>query len=278
MGFAVVGLLILALVAVAALYAASEVMLRRTYDVPLSTFTVPTDPAAAAAGQRLATIRGCFQGCHGKALEGDAFFDDWKLARIVAPDLTRTVRDYSDAELERAIRHGVRRNGRSTLVMPSPMFYNLSDADLGAILAFIRSQPVTNGPATEVSAGPLGRLAILHGDFRPQAEQVAQMPPRMPAPDPSNKVAYGRYLALTACSECHGTALHGLAMFKSPSLIIVAGYSEPDFATLMRTGIALGGRKLDLMREVALGRFSHFTDAEVEALHSYLKTLVNESN
>jgi hypothetical protein len=67
-------------------------------------------------------------------------------------------------------------------------------------------------------------------------------------------------------------------MFKSPSLIIVAGYSEQDFATLMRTGIALGGRKLDLMREVALGRFSHFTDAEVEALHSYLKTLVNESN
>ena len=41
----------------------------------------------------------------------------------------------------------------------------------------------------------------------------------------------------------------------------------------MREGIGLGGRELGLMREVAIGRFAHFTEAEVDALYAYLRTL-----
>ena len=41
----------------------------------------------------------------------------------------------------------------------------------------------------------------------------------------------------------------------------------------MCTGKPLGDRELDLMKEVAVGRFSHFTDREIDALHRYLQTL-----
>jgi hypothetical protein len=61
-----------------------------------------------------------------------------------------------------------------------------------------------------------------------------------------------------------------------PPLTIVAAYSLEDFTTLMRTGVPIGGRELDLMATVAVSRFSHFTDMEIVALHTFLRTLVNQ--
>ena len=56
----------------------------------------------------------------------------------------------------------------------------------------------------------------------------------------------------------------------TPALSIVAGSSAAEFAKLLRVGVPRDGRKLDLMAEVARGRFSHFTDEEVSGLHAYL--------
>jgi hypothetical protein len=42
----------------------------------------------------------------------------------------------------------------------------------------------------------------------------------------------------------------------------------------LRTGTPIGGRKLDLMEDVATSRFSHLTDSEIAALHVYLLTLL----
>lgn len=36
---------------------------------------------------------------------------------------------------------------------------------------------------------------------------------------------------------------------------------------------ALGGRELGLMADVARSRFAYFTDAEIQALHAFLRTL-----
>lgn len=82
-------------------------------------------------------------------------------------------------------------------------------------------------------------------------------------------MSLGRYLATTACTECHGAALEGGG--DTPDLRIAAAYSTEQFARLMRTGIALGERETELMSDVARGRFSHFTAAEVASLHTYLR-------
>jgi cytochrome c553 len=272
-GIGLGALVILALGAVAVIYLASERIVRKTYDVPLSSIALPTDSFALAEGQRLATVRGCYNGCHGERLDGGVLVDRPLLARVVAPNLTQVVAQYTDPELERVIRHGIRRDGKSTLGMPSSMFYHLHDEDLGAIIAFLRSAPVTEGPATEISLGPLARLGLVLGKYNPQAELIDHDAPRLAVRDTSDHITFGKYLALTSCTECHGLDLRGNPDGSSPNLVIAATYSEEGFTRLMRTGMASGGRELRLMSDVARGRFSHLTDGEIRALHGYLSTL-----
>jgi cytochrome c553 len=273
LGIGLGGLMVLGLLAALGIYLRSEQIMRRTYDVPLSTIALPTDSFVLIEGQRLATIRGCYDGCHGDELNGGVFIDEPMLARVVAPNLTQIASRYSDAELELVIRHGVRRNGRSTLGMPSSMFYHLSDEDLGAIIAFIRAAPITEGPATQISLGPLARLGLVLGKYNPQAEEIDHEAPRLAVKDTTDHLVFGRYLALTSCSECHGMDLRGGSDRNTPHLAIAAAYSDDAFVHLMRTGTAMGDRELRLMSDVARNRFAHFTDGEIRALHDYLRKL-----
>lgn len=266
-----VGLIVLVLLAGATVYAASEVVLRRSYDVPLEEIAVPTDTAAIAEGRRLAIIRGCYDGCHGPGFEGQVFWDEPWIARLVAPNLTQVAAQHTDAELERIIRDGVRPDGTSTWGMPSASFYHLSDQDVGSIIAFLRSVPVSDGPATEVQIRMLARLGVLAGEFPPQAQTIEHGAARFGEQPRSDTVAFGQYLAATICTECHGLDLQGGQGGGTPTAFMAAAYSEEEFTRLMRTGIALGDRELDLMKEVAQGRFSHMTDDELHALHTYLK-------
>ena len=145
-GIALGGLVGLGIVAYAVLYVLSERVLRRTYEAPAVSLTIPTDPASIMEGRRLATVRGCFADCHGKQAEGKVMFDQPMIARVVAPNLTAAVHKYSDAELVAIIRNGVRPGGRSLLIMPSDVFVVLTDEDLGRIIAFLKSLPVVEGP------------------------------------------------------------------------------------------------------------------------------------
>lgn len=263
----------LALVAFAVVYGLSERELRRTYPVPAESITVPTDPASVAEGRRLATILGCFRGCHGPQAEGQVFFDKPLIARIVAPNLTASVRKYSDAELANAIRHGLRPDGRSMVVMPSQGFVALTDEDLGRVIAFLRSLPESEGPADGFTPGPVGRIGFVAGKFQTVAQVIARAAP-LPA-GPGDRPARGRYLAQVVCVHCHGTDLRGDANpeFTSPDLGIVAAYSPEQFAALMRTGVAIGGRTLGVMSAYARDNLAQMTDAEIAALYDYLRAL-----
>jgi hypothetical protein len=111
LGFAAAGVAALAVVAVLVVYALSERVLRRTYAPPVApafATALPADSASLAEGRRLALTRGCYNGCHGQGLAGSVFFDEPGVARLVAPDLAAAARRYSNAELGRVIRHGLR--------------------------------------------------------------------------------------------------------------------------------------------------------------------------
>ena len=278
LGYGVAGLAALAVVAAIVVYALSERVLRRTYDPPSApafAAALPTDSTSLAEGRRLAVTRGCYGGCHGTQLAGSVFFDEPGVARLVAPDLTAAARRYSDAELERIIRHGLRPDGRSVFGMPSWTFQALSDADLARILAFIRSQPAaTGGLGPSVRAGPLGRIGLVTGKFEPVAVMVRRdSTTAAPAerPGPGDSLGLGRYLARSTCAECHGSDLRGGA--RVPALAVAAGYTPAEFNHLLRTGEAKGRREVGLMSRVARSRFSRFTDEEVSAIHGYVRTL-----
>ena len=264
----------LALVAVAVfalvgVFLRSEYVLRKTYGVPLRTVAVPSDSVSIAEGHRLAKTHGCVS-CHGHALEGAVFLDDPMLGYFVAGNLTGSVQDQSDSELERIIRQGVLTDGRSALGMPSAEYQHLSDHDLGAILAYLRSLPPADGPTTDIRAGPLARLGLAIGMFSPQRNNIS-VGTTPPATRPTERHALGEYLAMTSCSGCHGQDLGGSIADGAPDLTIVAGYSAEAFAQLLRTGEGMGERDLGIMSEASRERFAYFTEAEVDALHAFLQ-------
>jgi mono/diheme cytochrome c family protein len=266
----VLSIVVLLVAAGAIVYLLSERLLRRTYVVPRVEIAVPSDSQSVLEGHRLAMVRGCSGGCHGTNIEGGVFIDDLLLARLIAPNLTAAVRRYSNADLARIIRRGVRPDGSSVIGMPSEMFSGLTDEDLGAILAYLRSVPPSPGLAPERRLGPVARVAFVAGKFRPAAELVRRATLVTGIwPQDGDSTAHGAYLARTSCSECHGLDLGGDD--RAPDLRIAAGYSFDAFRSFMRTGKALGNRELSLMSTVARERFSHFTEQELRDLYTFLR-------
>jgi cytochrome c553 len=279
LGIIIGGIVGLVALGLAIIYVLIGSDLSQTFDVAMTEVVVANDDAGRSEGQRLARIRGCFD-CHGDELTGQVFFEVPDGTTMFAPDLAMAAQTYSTAELGRAIRHGIRPDGTSVLLpMPSEMFYNLSDNDVGSIIGFLQSQSPRRESLPETYFGPIARVMLTF--FKQEtgtilaAESIDHNLPRL---DPSheNPENFGKYIAMTSCTECHGQDLGGSPEGYPPSLAIIAAYSLEDFTTLLRTGVPIGDRELDLMATVALSRFSRFTDMEIAALHAFLKTLVRQ--
>ena len=272
-GIALASVAGLAVIAYAVLYVLSEQALNRTYPVPAVSLSIPSDAESIKEGGRLATVRGCLPGCHGKAGEGEVMFDEPIVARIVAPNLTAAAKKFSAEQLAGIIRNGVRPDGRSMLVMPSQTYAAVTDQDLGRIIAFLKTLPEVPGPGASISPGPIGRLGLSIGKFKVAAQHIADDIP--PAPAKSEDAKQGRYLAQTICAECHGSALRGDSnpSFTSPDLLVVKAYSPEAFTRLLRTGIAVGERTVGEMTKQSKNNLSRLTDAEIAALYSYLHAL-----
>ena len=248
-------------------YFLSERLIDRRYDSPLSAVAVLNDSASIAEGERLAHISGCF-GCHGDQLQGRIWDDDFVWGRLNAPNLPEIAREYSPAELARVIRAGVRPDGSGVMTMPSSMFYYLSDEAISRLVAFLRFAPVADGLRYEFRPGWAVRWDLVRGSRRFQPDVIAELGPRMREPAPGDTIALGRYIARTACTECHGLSLEG---DWGPDLVVAAAYTPEEFANFMATGEASGGRELPVMSRVARGRFSHLTVDEVTALGAFLR-------
>jgi mono/diheme cytochrome c family protein len=265
---ALVGLL---LVAAIVIFAMSEFALRKEHRAEAELISRPT-PAQLADAPRQARILGCVS-CHGEGLSGKVMFDAPGVARVFAPNLTQIAAKASDQQLAAAIRQGIRHDGRSLFVMPSPMYSHLSGGEVAALIAWIRTLRIVDGGTDPVEFGPIGRFAIVAGSFKPAPALVEEYRVKVPI-DLGPEHAVGRHLASTICSECHGPALFGQKMPEgstSPDLSIAAGYGAEQFKTLMRTGNTPAGNKLGLMKEVSVNDLRHLTDAEIEALHRYLQ-------
>lgn len=262
--------LTLAVLAVATLYTWSGMIIGREYTAEPRKVFLSSRPEVIAHGERFAQIFGCFHGCHGADMEGSVFTDSPLIGRIIAPNLTTAMDRYSRTELEAIVRQGVRPDGSSVFGMPSAAFSRMSDRDLSAILSFIAKYPKQDLDLGYSEYGVMARILMVTGKVWPEAAAVDAAPWREKfRQDP---LQLGEYLAMLACSECHGQTLEGDEGF-TPDLAIARGYSLEAFSKLMATGVGLGDRDLGLMSQVAQYRFSHLSEAEVRALHAYLQTL-----
>ena len=168
-GYVAGALVILVSLAAASVAVISWHKLARTSDVAVAPISVPSDEAAVARGRHLAdAVTKCVH-CHGANLGGSMFIDDAAFARLPAPNITRgrggRGAAYSDAELARLIRHGIKRDGRPAVIMPSSSYQYLSDADLGAIIAYVRSMPNVDRAWPAPKFGPVFRSLVTFGVF-----------------------------------------------------------------------------------------------------------------
>ncbi|MBT8132378.1 MAG: c-type cytochrome [Gammaproteobacteria bacterium] len=263
--------------AVLALWYLADSGLNREYDVPRAAFTMPSGPEVVAEGERLAQVRGCFW-CHGPQLEGQKYFAEHQRGLIVvAPDLTRKIREYTPAEFARTVRNGVRPDNTSLQpAMPSFAFYNMSDPDMGAIMAYIESLPEQQGLEGEFRLLPLGWWRWVAGELPPNVAELIDH--EAPRPDPAvdgDPVARGRYLAESICTECHSDGGR-IRVPGSPDLIVASAYNRADFFRLMREGITVGERDIDYhMVDASKYRYTYLYDNEVDALYAYFRSLAS---
>lgn len=170
-------------------------------------------PAMAQTADRLArgrylveSIAGCGN-CHtpkgpngdlpGMALAGGQVFDEQPFRAVasnITPDPETGIGRWTDAQIARAIREGVRPDGRIIgPPMPFELYRGISDDDLAAMVAYLRSVPAVR------NAVPASEYRIpLPPAYGPPVASV-------PNPPANDRLARGAYLAgpLGHCVECH---------------------------------------------------------------------------
>lgn len=239
------------------------------------------------------TIMGCGN-CHtpvgpngpefDKALSG-MMVDNSEAFTAVAPNITPAghVADWSDEELAKAIREGIRPDG--SLIgppMPFEVYKGISDTDLASVVMYLRTVP-----AVESDPGKSEYRIPLPPAYGPPVASVADVPEGV-------TVAYGAYLAgpLGHCVVCHtpmgpdgqiqlDTLLGAGGMeFPGPWGVSVAanitpvglgGYSDEELTALIHTGVRPNGQHL--LPPMPSGYLAGLKDDDVAALVMYLRSL-----
>ncbi|WP_265570287.1 c-type cytochrome [Sphingomicrobium nitratireducens] len=229
-----------------------------------------TDADKLAHGGRMVKVLGCL-GCHTDTMEGQNITEgDPAFGDIYAANASLKLPDYSDEELMRLLKEGVPKDGHEMTFMPSEMFQHASDADLAAVIAWLRANIQPKGePQPPHKPGPALQAMKEAGEYTYVAEMASQWKDVLPL-DAGPETAKGRYIAGAACTECHNNELQGFENF-SPNLSLAAMYEPEEFVKLMREGVGKTKPDLGLMAVTARGRFANFTDDEIAALHAYLK-------
>ncbi|HEU5101864.1 MAG TPA: cytochrome c [Roseiflexaceae bacterium] len=248
---------------------------------PLPQLSAPISPALVANGERFA--RSC-AGCHSSTgdlpLSGQDFFGAEggpPIGTLWAPNLTPAhLAEWSDGEIVRAIREGVGRDGRSLLIMPSAYFRNLSDEDVRAIVAYLRSQPVVEptSPPRRISVlGAIMLATVFPDEFfsaQPPVAQPVVAPPRGPT------AAYGGYLVRLECQGCHAENLAGLPPDPTgpsgPNLTTLPQrLTAEEFAALLRTGRFPDGSPIG--PDMPVKYLEKMSDDDFRAIYAYLESL-----
>lgn len=278
-------LAVLALLAVSFVYFSSRAALRKEFRVAVRPVAIPSGADALARGRHLAETRGC-NDCHGADYGGARVIDDGAMGRLHGPNLTRgrggRVATFSDDDWVRAIRHGVGPDGKGLLIMPSLEYSQLSDDDLGELIAYLRTVPAVDRDRVPTTHGPVTRVLLTASPEKMIAANAIDHahagPPAVPK---GPTVAYGKYLS-AGCIGCHGPNLSGGKIEVGPPDWPLAAnltphpdgrlakWSEEDFISVLRTAKRPDGSAVNPVMPAVFGRMD---DIELKALYAYLRSL-----
>lgn len=284
LGITLAGIISLIVVVFLVLLFTGRSRFNETYDVEVSTVTLPSDEAAIARGEHLVSAVAHCAYCHGDNLAGDIFEQGGPQGIIVASNLTGGAggigSDYTTEDWVRTLRHGVMPQGRSAFIMPSISFSEMSEDDLLAMVAYLQTIPPVDNELPQTTPGLLFYLLIGAGPLTEAlaATRIDHDAPFPAAPEEGETAEYGAYLATIAqCAGCHGPELAGGQACgdcpTGPNLTPggeLRGWTQDDFVTALRTGTTPTGRQLsDFM---PWRYFQNMSDSELSALWAFLQS------
>ena len=173
---------------IAVLFLTIQFRWKRTFDAPTPDLKATTDSATIEHGRYLAySAAGCAY-CHlPKAdwkrldageqppLSGNHVFPvpfGELRSPNLTPDATTGIGRRSDGEIARVLRHGVRPDNRAAF--PFMEFQHLSDADVIALLSFLRSQPPVANAVADVKYNLMGK-AFIHPQGTAELESSTRL-------------------------------------------------------------------------------------------------------
>jgi len=261
----------------------TQVRLNKVYSIPPSTLSIPADAASIERGRYLVTALSTCTGCHAPNLAGKFFFDDPAIGQVYSANLTAGVGGrgavYTDEDWVRALRHGVGRDGRALIIMPAQNFVHLSDADLAAAIAYLKTIPPVDQDSPEPKLTFLAQVMFGLGALgKMPAEMIDHAAPRPAAPTPGVTVEYGEYIRRVAgCHDCHGEDLTGGTVGPNgpPAPNLTPGgqllvWTEEDFIQAFRTGKTPQGEMNTELMPIADYQMA---DDDLRALFRYLQSL-----
>jgi len=293
------------LVVIAVLAITISVRWDRRFQAPYPNLAASRDSAVIARGRYLAYGPAHCSDCHtapvdyasletgsSPSLSGGVEFPI-PLGTIRVPNLTPDsatgIGRRSDGDLTRMLRYGVRADGRAAI--PFMEYHDLSDADLVAVLSFLRRQPPVRHAVPDHDLSLLGKavMAFAITPIGPSGTPPAESPPSGPT------LERGAYLvtAVAACAGCHtqrsmvtgaytGPRLAGGAAMEAadnahtklvPPDITgnpggrAATSTEDEFVARFRAGVRIPGSPMPWQA------FRRITDADVRAIYRYLRSI-----
>lgn len=231
-----------------------------------------TQAAKIAHGKRLTEVLDC-TGCHGANLQGENMADKPEDGAMYSPNITLKVPTYTDAQLDRLIRHGEPKDGREFWFMQVESYQFLSDADFAALAAYLRTLKPAGKPLPPFKFNKVEYKDVEQGIMSDAQAQIPKFRDNQPV-DMGPQHAWGRYMAKTTCTACHNNALQGWPNF-TPNLDIAGTYSKAELTRLLTTGEGKTKKDLGTMSKMGRKHFSHLTPREREAIVDYILARAN---
>ncbi len=253
---------------------------------PAPEFTVERTPEQIARGEYIVNIA-CI-GCHSTVGENGLpsrehpLTGGWNIAEaegfgfiggMITENLTPggKLAEYSDGEIFRALRSGVDKKGKALGFMPFLPYNQLSDDDLKAIIAYLRTLPAQ--PSKGSSGDSINFLGVVltGAGLFPEPEPVTGV---ITAPPVGVSPEYGKYVATFGeCRGCHGADMTGSpATSVSPAIInprpFIGTLTLEEFIQTMQTGVRPSGAAFSLA--MPWENASKMTSEDLAALYLYL--------
>jgi mono/diheme cytochrome c family protein len=295
-------------VLIAGLVVYVQVAWNKKFEAPYPDIKASTDSAVIARGKYLAYGPAHCGTCHVPMdkimdVEGGELIPlsgGWELdippgemhAPNLTPDMETGIGKLTDADLARTMRYMVGSDGRC--IFPFMPFAEMSDADLTAIVSYLRSQPAVKHEVKRTEMKFLGKALLTFGAIKPSGTKGT--PPKSVVID--STAEYGKYLAnsVANCLGCHTNRdmktgeftgvpfAGGFALPPDPAMSDGNTYVSPNLTPDPETGHIYNWDEQTFINRFKAGRvykgsampwgaFSRINDLELKAIYRYLKLL-----